>query len=157
MTSSRPETKFHIAYFIRKFFSRRPSGSRPMLHSHISIITSTMTENFLFKSILTGISLILSSQLSAIAQNVQPRQDAKKGTWGYSNAEGKWVLKPKFETASPFEKQPGDRLLSTVSAKGLIGFVDENGKLVGPEQSSNRPNRSAMKSCSSKSRTNTDS
>lgn len=91
-----------------------------------------MTEKFLFKSILTGISLILSSQLSAIAQNVQPRQDAKKGTWGYSNAEGKWVLKPKFETASPFEKQPGDRLLSTVTTKGLIGFVDENGKLVGP-------------------------
>lgn len=91
-----------------------------------------MSENFLLKTIMTVISLILSSQLSVIAQSIQPCQDPKKGTWGFCNTEGKWVIKPKFETASPFEKQPDNRKLSTVSSKGLTGFVDENGKLVGP-------------------------
>lgn len=81
-------------------------------------------------SVLTAGLLMLGST-SLLAQNVTLQQDAKKGTWGYSFPSGKWAVKPKYDSALPFEKFPDNRWVSKVSLKGLSGYVDENGKPLG--------------------------
>ncbi len=73
--------------------------------------------------------LLFSASLSA--QNVSPKQDTKKGTWGYVFSTGKWAVKPKYESALPFEKFPDGSNVSKVTIKGLSGYVDENGKPLG--------------------------
>ncbi|MCM1290598.1 MAG: WG repeat-containing protein [Prevotella sp.] len=67
----------------------------------------------------------------SVAQNLSPQQDAKKGTWGYVDSKGKWVVKPKYDNASSFEKFPDGRMVSEITLKGLKGYVDENGKQLG--------------------------
>lgn len=83
------------------------------------------------KHLFTTLLLLLGA-IAVTAQNITPAQDSKKGTWGYQNAQGKWAVKPKFESATPFESLPGGRIASRVTLKGLTGFVGDDGKLIGP-------------------------
>lgn len=68
---------------------------------------------------------------SAAAEGLTPKQDAKKGTWGYVNDQGKWAVKPKFESAAPFETRPDGIRSSEVLEKGLTGYMGTDGKLLG--------------------------
>lgn len=68
----------------------------------------------------------------AYAQSISPQKDDKKGTWGYVNpTTGKWVVKPKYESAGQLTLQPDGKMKAVVVKNGLTGFVDENGKELG--------------------------
>ena len=69
--------------------------------------------------------IMLFAALSATAQNLHPKQDEKKGTWGYVDNSGKWVVKPKYSSAAEFKGSVGK-----VEKDGAIGFVDAKGKEV---------------------------
>jgi len=62
---------------------------------------------------------------------IKPQLDAKKGQWGYVNNEGKWVVKPKYESAAAFTIMPDGNEASEVTHKGLTGYVDATGRLLG--------------------------
>ena len=47
--------------------------------------------------------IMMVAVLPTTAQNLQPQQDGKTGTWGYVNNSGKWVVKPKYAAAEPFQ------------------------------------------------------
>ncbi len=69
--------------------------------------------------------IMMVAVLSTTAQNLQPQQDEKTGTWGYVNNSGKWVVKAKYAVAEPF--QDG---VARVEKDGAIGFVNTDGKEV---------------------------
>lgn len=75
-------------------------------------------------------ALMLVSQ-AAFGADITPQKDAKKGTWGYVGSNGKWVVKPKYESAAEFTVMPDGKEASQIKHKGLIGYVDANGKLMG--------------------------
>lgn len=82
-------------------------------------------------SLLAVMALADAPMLSA--QNVKPTFDEKKNAWGFiGNNNGKWVLKPKFEKAEEFKPLADGKLRSVVTSRGLMGLVDENGKLLTP-------------------------
>lgn len=66
------------------------------------------------------------------AQSISPQKDDRKGMWGYVNpTTGKWVVKPKYESAGQLTTQPDGKMKGVVVKNGLTGFVDENGKELG--------------------------
>lgn len=46
-----------------------------------------------------------------------------EGKWGFVNAEGEWIIKPKYDEVKPFKED-----LAAVNKKGKWGFVFESGK-----------------------------
>lgn len=60
---------------------------------------------------------------TAYAQTLSPKQDEKKGKWGYVDQSGKWIIKPKYTHASPFKYGVG-----RVEKDGNVGYVNEKGK-----------------------------
>ncbi|MCM1428626.1 MAG: WG repeat-containing protein [Clostridium sp.] len=70
--------------------------------------------------------------INSLAAIVEPKLDSQKNLWGYVQADGKWAIKPKFDKAGPYVKMPNGKELSEVRQKGLIGYVDANGKILGP-------------------------
>ena len=78
------------------------------------------------------IVIALNFDANIFAQGLVPQKDEKKNLWGYVNSStGKWVVKPKYESASDFKTQPNGKSRAVVAAKGLTGFMDEGGKLLG--------------------------
>lgn len=77
--------------------------------------------------ILAGIVLCLAGG----AQTLTPKQDAKKGKWGYVDASGKWAVKPKYDAAGPYERHQPGQSVAIVEEKGLKGFLNEAGKPLG--------------------------
>ena len=74
----------------------------------------------------------LNFAASAFAQSLVPQKDDKKNLWGYvDTSTGKWVVKPKYDAASEFKTQPNGKSRAVVTTKGLSGFMDESGKLLG--------------------------
>lgn len=66
------------------------------------------------------------------AQSVVPKQDPKKGTWGYvSSSTDKWVVKPQYDKADGMRSMPNGKTRAFVTKKSKIGLVDENGKVLG--------------------------
>lgn len=65
------------------------------------------------------------------SQNIKPKFDADKGKWGFVDTNDKWVVKPKFESAKPFDALPDGKQVSEVSDKGLTGYMSQSGKMLG--------------------------
>lgn len=83
---------------------------------------------------LIAFAMLLSTMagISVYAQSIVPQKDEKKGLWGYvSKDNGKWVVKPKFDEATELTMSPNSQLRGTVTQKGLKGFVDDSGKILG--------------------------
>lgn len=90
------------------------------------------------------LALVMVSAASAWADGLTPKQDEKKGKWGYVDASGEWVIKPKYDSAGPFmkgqflsfEKMDNgkydyvyvEKPYAIVSEKGKFGYLKENGK-----------------------------
>lgn len=81
------------------------------------------------KSAFAGSFCLLS--LIGSAQRLTPKSDPNKGTWGFVDANDKWVVKPKYTKAEPFRKMPDGRMASRVTDKEKTGYVDEAGKPIG--------------------------
>lgn len=69
---------------------------------------------------------------SAYGQAIEPKKDEKKPKWGYvDKSTGKWAIKPTFDKAGALTAGPDGKLRGEVEKNGLIGFVGENGKVLG--------------------------
>lgn len=86
---------------------------------HLKIVAATLL------LIVSGIMWQLN------AQSLVPKQDAKKGTWGYVSSSDRWVVKPKYDKADGMRTMPNGKTRAIVSHKGKQGFLDENGKPLG--------------------------
>lgn len=85
----------------------------------------------IFKPIMS-IALALCLTCGAYAQNIAPKKDEKKNLWGYvDNSTGKWVVKPKYDSAAEYTAQPNGKKRALVARDGKQGFLDENGKALG--------------------------
>lgn len=69
------------------------------------------------------------STVMVYAQALQPKQDVKKGVWGYVNESGDWVVKPKYTVAKDFVKF-GDNSFAIVEKDGKVGMVGITGEEV---------------------------
>lgn len=78
----------------------------------------------IIRQALLALALVLVSAASAWADGLTPKQDEKKGKWGYVDASGEWVIKPKYDSADPFVNG-----LGKVSKSGKWGVLNEAGKL----------------------------
>lgn len=83
------------------------------------------------KKMITVMLALIVGVGTIFSQTLTPQKDEKKGKWGYVDEKGKWKIKPRYESAGELKKQPNDKLRATVAQKGLQGFVDENGKVLG--------------------------
>lgn len=83
--------------------------------------------------ILTAIATTLLSPLAfhTDSQNPVPTQDPKKGTYGYMDASGKWVVKPKFQEAGEYRKLPSGVEAAFVKENEKEGYLDAQGKPLG--------------------------
>lgn len=61
-----------------------------------------------------------------LLEDIRPLQH-KKGLWGYANKEGKFVIKPVFTQACPFEGK-----LARVNVEGKWGLISDNGTFILP-------------------------
>ena len=87
---------------------------------------------FSYRSIALFCVATILSGLMLSAQTIIPRQDSKKGKWGYvSTSSDKWIVNPKFENATELTLMPKGRLRGTITLNGRKGFIDENGKTLG--------------------------
>lgn len=80
-----------------------------------------MKTNTFLRATLLAVAIILQSVTLLLADNLTPKE--QKGKWGYVNASGAWVIKPKYEMAEPFNKA-----YATVCKKGKWGLINESGK-----------------------------
>ena len=53
------------------------------------------------KAIALMLALIVGAS-TLFSQNLTPQKDEKKGKWGYVDEQGKWKIKPKYDSAEPF-------------------------------------------------------
>ena len=53
------------------------------------------------KAIALMLALIVGAG-TLFSQNLTPQKDEKKGKWGYVDEQGKWKIKPKYDSAEPF-------------------------------------------------------
>lgn len=67
----------------------------------------------------------------ARAQMLTPRQDDKKGRWGYVDSSKEWIIKPKWDEAREFFNTPGIGPRAIVRSKDKYNLIDERGKNVG--------------------------
>lgn len=66
-----------------------------------------------------------------MAQTLTPRQDSKKGTWGYVDGSDKWIVKPKYDSASAFRTLPNGKSAAYVTEKDKSGYLTPDGKPMG--------------------------
>ncbi len=64
------------------------------------------------------------TMMAAMAQPT-PQFDQQKGKWGYVDASGKWVIKPKYDTAMAFEPSP----LPTGDCRAMV-YNDEKWSMI---------------------------
>ncbi len=83
-----------------------------------------------FKCLFT--SFLLCIALTVSSQTLTPQKDARKAQWGYVDASGKWVVKPKYSSAGEFKEMPNGKVRALVEKDGLKGFIDEKGTVLGP-------------------------
>lgn len=85
------------------------------------------------KPILTLISTALLAPLAfnVNSQNPVPTQDPKKGTYGYMDVSGKWVVKPKFQVAGEYRTLPSGVDAAFVKDNEKEGYLDPQGKPLG--------------------------
>ena len=57
-----------------------------------------------------------------LLEKLEPKQHEKSGKWGYANEEGKFVIKPEFDAALPYEGK-----LARVSWGGKWGAINNKG------------------------------
>ena len=57
-----------------------------------------------------------------LLEKLEPKQHEKSGKWGYANEEGKFVIKPEFDAALPYEGK-----LARVSWGGKWGAINDKG------------------------------
>lgn len=75
--------------------------------------------------------LALSPSLATFARYPVPKLDPKKGEWGYVDETDKWIIKPKFQSATEFTTLPNGNIAAKVSDKEHTGYINLNGKGIG--------------------------
>lgn len=70
-------------------------------------------------------SIVLEPKLDSIVYDKEDFLIKKAGKWGWIDANGKTLIEPKFEDASPF----GANELAAVKQNGLYGYIDKKGVL----------------------------
>ncbi len=83
------------------------------------------------------VALLIVSAITGFAQTLIPKED--DGDWGYADGAGKWVIKPKFYKAFPFNTDSFDHkyaVVGTTQKKGRITLshkfkiIDKSGDIV---------------------------
>lgn len=92
---------------------------------------------------LLWLALMVASVATVWADGLTPRQDDKKGKWGFVDNAGNWAIEPKFDSVTTFrpgrfysfEKVDGkydyvyvDGEYAIASQKGKFGYLKPNGK-----------------------------
>lgn len=91
-----------------------------------------MKSKLLIMKNFMALMLVIVISMGAYSQTLVPQKDTKKNLWGYVEPSGnKWVVKPKYESASEFITRANGKSRAIVSLKGKQGFLDENGKILG--------------------------
>ncbi|MDE6296292.1 MAG: WG repeat-containing protein, partial [Muribaculaceae bacterium] len=76
-------------------------------------------------------TLISVNSATIFSEVLTPVKDQKKGLWGYTASDGKWVVKPKYQKASEYKLLPGGVKAAFVVDKDKCGYIDEKGKGIG--------------------------
>lgn len=75
---------------------------------------------------------IFCTLFSALAVNLEPKQDEKTGKWGYINPQSSfWEIKPKYEAADEFLTPINNDACAIVAVKGKYFLINTQGNAVG--------------------------
>ncbi len=69
--------------------------------------------------------------MGSFAQSITPKEDPKKGSWGYVDGSDKWVVKPKYSKAESFRKLANGKEAALVTEKEKMGYIGMDGKPLG--------------------------
>ena len=74
---------------------------------------------------LLWLALMVASVATVWADGLTPRQDDKKGKWGFVDNAGNWAIEPKFDSVTTF--RPG-RFYSFEKVDGKYDYVYVDGE-----------------------------
>lgn len=71
-----------------------------------------------------------NSPNNAKEAELYPVKDGESGKYGYVDDKGKWVIEPKYESASGFDSETGLAKVWTSNKDFMVGFINKKGEMV---------------------------
>lgn len=106
---------------------------RPFLKKLVFFLAIFFETGYSYAQDFDGLPVLRELKGSKLEENITPCQNPKTGLWGYVNSEGKFIIRPVFSAACPFERNVAriaiDGKWGAISDKGVYLFRPRYGKI----------------------------